>query len=90
MLGVDEDWRFKDFSRTVRPGQIALLTTGGIFEAHNPAGEMFGKARFKETVRQNAGFEAEGLHKAVFEAVMKFRGTESQKDDITLVVLKFR
>jgi predicted ATPase/serine phosphatase RsbU (regulator of sigma subunit) len=89
-LGVDEDWEFEDFSRTVKPGQIVLLTTDGIFEAHNPAGEMFGKARFKKIVRQNAGLEAEGLRKAVFEAVTEFRGAEPQEDDITLVILKFK
>ena len=50
---------------------------------------MFGKARFKEIVRQNAGLEAEGLRKAVFEAVTEFRGSEPQEDDITLVILKF-
>jgi len=88
-LGVNEDWQFEDFSRTVRPGQIVLLTTDGIFEAHNPAGEMFGKERFKDVVRQNAGLEAEGLRKAVFEAVTEFRGAEPQEDDITLVILKF-
>ena len=88
-LGVDEDWQFEDFSRTVKPGQIVLLTTDGIFEAHNPAGDMFGKARFKAVVRQNAGLEAEGLRKAVFEAVTEFRETEPQEDDITLVILKF-
>jgi len=88
-LGVDEDWQFEDFGRTVEPGQIVLLTTDGIFEAHNPAGEMFGKDRFKAVVRQNAGLEAEGLRKAVFEAVAEFRGAEPQEDDITLVILKF-
>jgi serine phosphatase RsbU (regulator of sigma subunit) len=88
-LGVDEDWKFDDFSRTVRPVQIVLLTTDGIFEAHNPAGDMFGKDRFKAVVRENAGLEAEGLRKAVFEAVAEFRGTEPQEDDITLVILKF-
>lgn len=88
-LGVDEDWEFEDFSRTVSPGQIVLLTTDGIFEAHNPAGEMFGKDRFKEVVRENADLEAEGLRKAVFEAVAEFRGAEPQEDDITLVILKF-
>ncbi|CAB1056554.1 Serine phosphatase RsbU, regulator of sigma subunit [Olavius sp. associated proteobacterium Delta 1] len=89
-LGVDEDWEFKDFNRTVKPGQIVLLTTDGIFEAHNPAGEMFGKARFKEVVRQNARLEAEGLRKVVYEAVTEFRGAEPQEDDITLVILKFQ
>ena len=88
-LGVDEDWEFEDFSRMVKPGQIVLLTTDGIFEAHNPTGEMFGKARFKEVVRLNARLEAEGLRKAIFEAVAEFRKVEPQEDDITLVVLKF-
>jgi serine phosphatase RsbU (regulator of sigma subunit) len=88
-LGVDETWDYEDFNRRVKPGQIVLLTTDGIFEAHNPEGEMFGKIRFKEVVRKNAGLEAEGIRKAVFEAVTEFRGDEPQEDDITLVVLKF-
>jgi predicted ATPase/serine phosphatase RsbU (regulator of sigma subunit) len=88
-LGVDKDWEFEGYSRFVKPGQIVLLTTDGIFEAHNPAGEMFGKARFKEIVRQNYGLEAEGLRKAIFQAVTEFRGAEPQEDDITLVILKF-
>jgi predicted ATPase/serine phosphatase RsbU (regulator of sigma subunit) len=89
-LGVEEDWEFEDFNRTVKPGQILLLTTDGIFEAHNTAGEMFGKDRFKAVVRQNASLEAEGLRKAVFEAVAEFRGDEPQEDDITLVILRFK
>ena len=88
-LGVDEDWDYENYHRTVKPGQIVLLTTDGIFEAHNQQGEMFGKTRFKELVRQNAGLEAEGIRKAVFEAVTEFRGDEPQEDDITLVILKF-
>ena len=35
------------------------------------------------------GLEAEGIRKAVFEAVTDFRGDEPQEDDITLVILKF-
>ena len=88
-LGVDENWNFADYNRRVKPGQIVLLTTDGIFEAHDPEGKMFGKARFKEVVRKNAGLEAEGIRKAVFEAVSEYRGNQPQEDDITLVVLKF-
>ena len=88
-LGVDENWSYTDYNRTVEPGQIVLLTTDGIFEAHNPEGEMFGKTRFKDVVRHTAGLEAEGIRKAVFEAVTDYRGAEAQEDDITLVVLKF-
>jgi sigma-B regulation protein RsbU (phosphoserine phosphatase) len=88
-LGVDEDWEFEDYSRNIEPGQIALLTTDGIFEAHNPEGDMFGKDRFKAVVRQNSSLEAEGMRKAVIDAVTEFRSTEPQEDDITLVIIKF-
>ena len=88
-LGVSSEWQYEDYSREIQPGQIVLLTTDGIFEAHNAEGKMFGKARFKAIVRQNAALEAEGIRKAVMEAVSSFRGNEPQEDDITLVVLKF-
>ncbi len=88
-LGVDETWDYESYNRSVSQDQIVLVTTDGIFEAHNPEGKMFGKERFKEVVRKNAGLEAEGIRKAVFDAVTEFRGTEPQEDDITLVILKF-
>jgi sigma-B regulation protein RsbU (phosphoserine phosphatase) len=88
-LGVDENWKYEDYNRAVKPGQIVLLTTDGIFEAHSPEGEMFGKERFKGIVRKNADLEAEGIRKAVFDAVTEYRGDEPQEDDITLVILKF-
>jgi len=88
-LGVDENWIYEDYHRAVTPGQIVLLTTDGIFETHSPDGEMFGKERFKEVVRKNADLEAEGIRKAVFDAVTEYRGDEPQEDDITLVIIKF-
>jgi serine phosphatase RsbU (regulator of sigma subunit) len=88
-LGVDESWKYEDYNRAVTPGQIVLLTTDGIFEAHSPEGEMFGKERFKEIVRKNADLEAEGIRKAIFDTVTEYRGDEPQEDDITLVIIKF-
>ena len=88
-LGVSADWTYEDYSRTIVSGQIVLLTTDGIFEARNIEGEMFGKGRFKDVVRKNAALEAEGIRKAVIEAVTQYRGDEPQEDDITLVILKF-
>ncbi len=88
-LGVSADWTYEDYSQTIVSGQIVLLTTDGIFEARNIEGEMFGKERFKDVVRKNAALEAEGIRKAVIEAVTQYRGDEPQEDDITLVILKF-
>lgn len=88
-LGVNEDWQYKDYTAIAKPGQILILTTDGALETHNKKGEMFGKDRFKEVIRQKAGLGAEGIRMAIIEAVTTFRGEAPQEDDITLVVSKF-
>jgi serine phosphatase RsbU (regulator of sigma subunit) len=88
-LGVEESWQYQDYSTTVRPGQILVLTTDGACEAHNTKGEMFGKDRFKEIIRRYADLGAEGIRLAIIDAVSAFRGEAHQEDDITQVVLKF-
>ena len=88
-LGVNEDWSYEEYTVTASPGQILILTTDGVWETHNVEGEMFGKKRFKEIIRQNAYLKAEDIRLAIIEAVSTFRGEASQEDDLTLVVSKF-
>jgi len=88
-LGVAQNWNYKDYTATVKPGQILVLTTDGIMETHNEKGEMFGRVRLKAAIRANAGLESEGIRIAIIDAVTKFRGKAPQEDDITLVILKF-
>jgi serine phosphatase RsbU (regulator of sigma subunit) len=88
-LGVEESWQYQDYTTTIRPGQILVLTTDGVLEAHNKKGEMFGKNRLKEIIRRYADLGAEGIRLAIIDAVKAFRGETHQEDDITLVILKF-
>jgi len=88
-LGVEETWQYRDSTKTIRPGQILVLTTDGVLEAHNKKGEMFGRDRVKEIISRYADLGAEGIRLAIIDAVTAFRGDAQQEDDITLVVLKF-
>jgi serine phosphatase RsbU (regulator of sigma subunit) len=88
-LGVDEDCQYTEHSAIAKPGQIVILTTDGVFEAHNMEGKLFGRERLKQVIRKNAGLKAEGILKSVCEAVGVFRGEAAQNDDITLVVAKY-
>jgi len=88
-LGVVEDWQYLDYQATLRPGQILVLTTDGVWEARNKKGEMFGRKRFKEIIRRHADAGAESIRLAIIDAIAAFRGEAQQEDDITLVVLKF-
>jgi sigma-B regulation protein RsbU (phosphoserine phosphatase) len=64
------------------------MTTDGIEEAMNPAGEDFGKARLKEALGRAAAGTAADVVQAVREAVTRFMGDAPQRDDLTMVVLK--
>jgi sigma-B regulation protein RsbU (phosphoserine phosphatase) len=88
-LGVDENWRYRDYTITVKPGQILILATDGLLENRNIKGEMFGRERFKNLIRQNAGLGAEQILATIIEAVTNFQGKAQREDDITLVILKF-
>jgi sigma-B regulation protein RsbU (phosphoserine phosphatase) len=88
-LGVEENWQYRDYSATVKPGQIVILTTDGALEARNQKGEMFGRDRFKEIIHRNANLEAEGIRLAIIDAVAAFCGKAKQEDDITVVVMKY-
>jgi len=73
---------------TLSPGEVVLIGTDGIWEARNARKEMFGKPRLRELLSASADRPAEEIHAAVVEAVRRFRGTQPQEDDITLVVIK--
>jgi sigma-B regulation protein RsbU (phosphoserine phosphatase) len=87
-LGVFERAEFEVCERRLPPGGIVLIGTDGIWETHNPAGEMLGKEAVCDIISREAHRSAEEILGAVIEAVEHFRGGVHQEDDITLVVVK--
>ncbi|MGL1860974.1 MAG: SpoIIE family protein phosphatase [Pseudodesulfovibrio sp.] len=88
-LGVEETWQFHEhFMDLPTPDQILLIGTDGVWEAHNPTGEMYGSARLQAVIRDNADKSAEEILEAVVESVNVFSDTAVQEDDVTLVVIK--
>jgi sigma-B regulation protein RsbU (phosphoserine phosphatase) len=88
-LGVDKNYQYRAYTAVVKPGQLLILATDGIWENRNTKGEMFGRERLKELIRRNADMGAEGIKLAIIDAVRNFLGEAKQDDDITLVILKF-
>jgi PAS domain S-box-containing protein len=90
-LGVDESFEYEENSVTgVGGGQIIAIGTDGIWEAHNKHGEMFGKARFRDTLRRLAEMEVEGIIEGVFEELKEFTTGVQPEDDATLVVMRVK
>jgi len=88
-LGVDANWQYEMNERIgLAKGQIIVLSTDGVWEAHNRTGEIFGKARLYEIIRQNAMETAEEIIEAVVVSLDQFQKDSAIEDDITLVVIK--
>jgi sigma-B regulation protein RsbU (phosphoserine phosphatase) len=87
-LGVSETADYQKFDKKITPGQIIMIGTDGIWESQSPQGEMFGKKRFKEIIRNNASRPAKDIIQAVIEEVDRFCHPLQKADDVTLVITK--
>jgi serine phosphatase RsbU (regulator of sigma subunit) len=88
-LGVDEDWEYKAYTEAaLKKGQIIFLSTDGIWEAFNPDGEMFGKERIYDILRNKALASADDIVQEILASLKNFQQGAPLEDDITLVVIK--
>lgn len=88
-LGIDAEWRYHELAHTGwATGALLVVGTDGIWEARNPAGEMYGKERLCRVVRAARGACAAEIVEAVTMDLAAFRQGRPQGDDVTLVVVK--
>ena len=83
-LGVLGHELFDPTMETVclQPGDRIYAYSDGVVEATNPAGEMFGQARFEALF---ASLPAAGHFEAIRHSVERFQEGVGQQDDITLL-----
>jgi sigma-B regulation protein RsbU (phosphoserine phosphatase) len=88
-LGVKEDFDYRENRMGgLANGQIIAVGTDGIWEAVNSQGEMFGKERFREIIKNNAEAGSETILNAVYNELNRFTRGQKSEDDITLVIIK--
>jgi sigma-B regulation protein RsbU (phosphoserine phosphatase) len=88
-LGVDVKRRYEQFQKTdLKPGQVIVLGSDGLWEARNPKGEMFGKAPVHQIIRQFPDAAAREVLTSCFNTFNVFLGDRAPEDDVTLVVIK--
>lgn len=87
-LGVFEQADYRESQHRLAPQQVILIGTDGIWEAQNPQGQMFGKDRFRDVVRNHAAEPAGNILQAVIMELDKFCRSRAKDDDVTLVVVK--
>ena len=79
---------YDEVTLELKPDDLFVFCTDGIFEALNPKGAEFGARRLCEVVAASRKESARGIVDAIFHAVTEFRSTEPQADDMTAVAIK--
>lgn len=88
-LGVMDDTAYTERSHgPLRPGQVILIGTDGVWEMPDAKGTAFGKERLRAVIRESAAGSAADISQAVRDRLAAFRGAARQVDDVTFVVVK--
>jgi sigma-B regulation protein RsbU (phosphoserine phosphatase) len=88
-LGIQADAAYESGSVTLGRGDLLLIYTDGVVEAHNGAGEEYGEARLAELVRSLGPASAAADLERVLSSVDAFTGDAPRFDDVTCVVLRY-
>ncbi len=87
-LGILMHSLSEDQQITLNVGDILVVATDGLPEAHDSAGAMFGYERLLRLIERHRQDSAETLLTRLLDAVKQFGGDSEQDDDETIMILK--
>jgi sigma-B regulation protein RsbU (phosphoserine phosphatase) len=87
-LGLFADADYRTFEQPLRPGDMLLAFTDGVFEVEGPDEQQFSQDMLLDIVRKNAASGIQGLIESVLREIRAFTAQESFSDDICLVGLE--
>lgn len=90
LLGIERGEHFYEKKCRVAKGDIVVMYTDGLIEAKGPAGKRFGMMRLKKSIANYAKGSPRRIVNGLCDDVQKFVGRLPLKDDVTLLVLKFK
>lgn len=83
-VGMMEEYPFEAETRKLEPGDMVVITTDGVEEAMNVAGDLYTVERVLALVKDGPA-EAEALGKRLLADVRRHAAGRSQSDDITIM-----
>mgnify|MGYP003870062023 CR=1 FL=1 len=93
-LGIDSgevfDTLIEEKQIDLHAGDLIILYTDGVTEAHDLEGQEFGKDNLITAIKAATSENAETVLEKIQEQVERFVGAGEQYDDITLIALKYK
>ncbi|HRE99516.1 MAG TPA: SpoIIE family protein phosphatase [Pirellulaceae bacterium] len=85
-IGVMDGYPYEIETRTLAPGDVVVLVTDGVNEAHSPQDEIYGDDRVREFIRNGPGTAA-ALGQALLDDVRRHAAGRDPFDDITIMTI---
>jgi len=89
-LGLFDDAEYDEFTFRAKPRDMFVFFSDGIIDARNKAGELFGRTRVEEIVRQCWEGSVESVVNSLFKAASEHAAGEETFDDQTVVAIKVK
>lgn len=84
-VGADLDLQVREQKLQLAPGDCLILTTDGVDEGENSAGELYGKARRDQVLLSCDS--ADEINQALRKSLLEFVGRDRSTDDLTIICL---
>jgi serine phosphatase RsbU (regulator of sigma subunit) len=84
-LGVFESTRYEQEDNVLRPRDLLLLFTDGLYEVENARGEFYDQSLLLKSIQQRVQRSTEHIFEQTIEEVRQFSATKGFIDDVCLV-----
>jgi predicted permease len=88
IIGMFAQAAYEEALIELRSGDVLMLFSDGVSEAHDPAEEEFGEERLKELLRKVAHLPVNDMAGAVMQELKNWMRDAPQHDDLTFVLMK--
>ena len=90
VVGMFPEMDYEEATVELCPGDVLLVFTDGVPEAHNPENEEFGEERLQQLLRQTAHLPADEISARISAEMKDWIRDAEQYDDLTFIVMKVR
>lgn len=89
-LGLYRNRIYPESETRLKPGDAIILYSDGVTEMQDKEKHHYGSERFYGVLRKSAGSGPENTIRNIENDLKIFRGTASQSDDVTMMIIKFK
>lgn len=88
LVGVFEGTPFTTLETPLEPGEVVFVYSDGVSEAMNEEKALFAEAGMEKVFASAHGLAPQAVIDRMMEAIVDYRGTAEQSDDITMLVFE--